>query len=276
MKIPEPLNTITAKIDQYHESIEGKPRPHMGVSMLGHHCDRYLWLAFRWTCREKFDGRMLRLFRRGHKEESLIVSDLRAIGIDIRDTEYNQSRVKFGSHVEGSLDGVIYSGVPEAPDTVHIAEFKTHGKKSFDLLVKEGLEKAKPMHFIQMQCYMFGKDIDRGLYLAVCKDDDRIYTERVALNKDIALKYIERGRRLATDNRIPPPISKDPSWYQCKFCPAYGFCHENKPAEEKHCRSCVNAQALPDSTWHCAKWECTIPTDVQYDGCAEWEGFIRA
>ena len=139
-KLPDPVNTIATMIDQYHSSKKSKPRPHMGVSLLGHHCERWLWINFRWAVVEDFDGRILRLFRRGHSEEDTIIKDLRNIGIDIRSS---QRRVDFGNHVSGSLDGVIESGVPEAPKSRHVAEFKTHSKKSFDDMVKNGVEKSK-------------------------------------------------------------------------------------------------------------------------------------
>ena len=134
MKIPELDSTIQSLIDKYHESKPDEPRPHMGCSSLGHACDRWLWLSFRWAVKPKFSGRVLRLFRRGHNEESTIVGDLRAIGIDVRNTSAHQSRVDLGCHVSGSLDGVIESGLPEAPKKRHVVEFKTHSKKSFDAL----------------------------------------------------------------------------------------------------------------------------------------------
>ena len=223
MLIPEPTNSIAALIDKAHESRQEKPRPHMGCSMLGHPCDRYLWLSFRWAVVEKFKGRILRLFRRGQLEENTITQDLRAIGIDIRSTGGAQSKVDFGCHVSGSIDGVIYHGVPEALNKKHIAEFKTHSKKSFDDLGKQGVEKSKPMHFVQMQVYMLGTQIDRALYLAINKDNDEIYTERVRLDKPLAEKYVERGKRIALSDRMPPPLSTDPTYFMCKFCPAYGI-----------------------------------------------------
>ena len=42
----------------------------VGASSIGHKCERYLWYQFRWFFREKFNGRMLRLFDRGHREEA--------------------------------------------------------------------------------------------------------------------------------------------------------------------------------------------------------------
>ena len=266
MKIPESDNTIQALIDKHHEAKAEVPRSHLGASTLGHACDRWLWLSFRWAVQPSFPGRILRLFRRGHEEETNIINDLRAIGMDVRKVS-SQHRVDFGSHVSGSLDAIIDSGVPEAPKTKHVAEFKTHSKKSFDALVKDGVEKSKPEHFVQMQVYMAGTGLDRALYLAVCKDDDRIHTERVKLDKDVADKAVRRGHYIALSDRMPQPLSTDPSWYQCKFCDAQEFCHESKTTKHVNCRTCAMATPLSDSTWHCGKWDDVIPLESQRTGC---------
>jgi hypothetical protein len=201
-------------------------------------------------------------------EESTIVSDLRAIGMDVRGTGRQQSRVEFGAHVSGSIDAIIENGVPDAPRTRHIAEFKTHSKKSFDDLEKNGVEKSKPEHFVQMQLYMHGTKIDRALYVAVCKNDDRIYTERLRYDQEIAEKYIARGRRIALSDRMPEPISTDPSWYQCKFCDAHEFCHSTKTTEHVNCRTCAHSTAKENSTWRCERHDGDdIPVEFQRAGC---------
>jgi hypothetical protein len=264
MKLPEQNNTIMALIDKHHEYIAEPPRPHMGCSQLGNPCDRALWLSFRWAVRPVFPGRILRLFRRGQNEEATIISDLRAIGLDVRSS---QTRVDFDCHVSGSLDAIIESGVPGAPKTRHVAEFKTHSKKSFDALEKDGVEKSKPEHFVQMQVYMLGTKIDRALYLAVCKDDDRIYTERIRFDREAASKAVERGQRIALQDRMPEPLSADPSWYLCKWCNSYEFCHQTKTTKEANCRTCAHVTPLPDSTWRCERWDDTIPLDHQRKGC---------
>lgn len=268
MQIPEPSKkNVAALIDEWHEAQPSEPRPHMGCSQLGHPCDRWLWLSFRWAVQPKFSGRILRLFRRGHDEESTIVRDLKAIGIDIRHTQDDQMRVDLGCHISGSIDGVIESGVPGAPKKRHVAEFKTHSKKSFDDLDKRGVKESKPQHWIQMQLYMHGTKIDRALYVAVCKDDDRIYTERVRYEADVASKYIDRGRCIVLSDRMPEPISTDPSWYQCKFCDAHEFCHKTKTIKHVNCRTCAHSTAKEDSTWHCARWDDVIPLEYQRTGC---------
>ena len=263
MEIPEPKTTISNLIDQAHQTRAEKPRPHMGCSSLGHHCERWLWLSFRWAVVEQFQGRILRLFRRGQNEEATIISDLRAIGMHVSGT---QRRVNFGSHVSGSLDGTA-TGVPGAPRTEHVLEFKTHSLKSFNDLEKNGVGKSKPQHATQCQVYMHGTDLNRALYVAVCKDDDRIYTERIEYDKDHAEKAIAKGQRLALADRLPPPISTDSTWFECKFCAAHDFCHGSKTTKQINCRTCAHSTPTPESTWHCARWDSNIPTDDQHDGC---------
>ena len=262
MKLPEPTNTIASLIDGSMQ--QDKPRPHLGCSLLGHHCDRYLWLHFRHAVIEKFSGRMLRLFRRGQNEEDTIYADLKRIGIDVSGSQH---RVDFGNHISGSIDGVINDGVPEAPKKRHVLECKTHSKKSFDDLVKNGVEKSKPMHYVQMQLYMHGLRIDRALYYAVCKDNDEIYTERVRYVKEVAEKYINRGHAIVSSDRMPPPYTTDPTYYSCKWCPAHDLCFGSKMTKEANCRTCALSTAMPDSTWKCEKYGATIPVEAQHDGC---------
>lgn len=263
--IPPAKNDIALLIDAAHERKENKPRPHMGASVLGHKCDRWIWLQFRWAVRQKFPGRILRLFRRGHAEEASIMRDLDMIGIEF---SKRQAHVDFSCHVSGSIDAIIESGVPEAPQARHVAEFKTHNKKSFDQLDKDGVKKTKPEHWAQMQIYMAGTDIDRALYVAVCKDDDRIYTERVRYDKDAADKLIARGKRLALEDRIPPPISTDPTWFECRWCPAHDLCHGSKLTQEVNCRTCAHATTKEDSTWRCERFDADgIPYEYQLKGC---------
>ena len=267
--IPDSKNTIQALIDAHHESLAEPPRPHMGASQLGHPCDRWLWLSFRWAVQPDFAGRILRVFRRGQNEEAAIVSDLRAIGMDVRNTTGRHAeRVDFGAHVSGSLDGIIESGVPGALKVRHVSEFKTHALRSFEDVVNNGVEKSKTEHFVQMQLYMHGTGVGWALYVAVCKNDDRIYTERVEYAQGVAEKYLERGQRIALSDRMPPPVSTDPGWYQCRFCDAHEFCFETKLTEHVNCRTCAHSTALDNSTWRCERFGADdIPVEFQRTGC---------
>ena len=266
--IPQPLHSIAALIDSTIAKNPEGPRPHLGASLLGHPCDRWLWLSFRWAVWERFDGRMLRLFRRGQEEEEKVVSWLTQIGCEIHSTGGKQARVDFGAHVSGSIDGIIENGVPEAPTKRHILECKTHSAKSFKELQDKGVRESKPQHWCQMQVYMHGTQIDRALYFAVCKDDDQIYTERVRYDAEAAKALVERGRRLTLTERIPEPLSTDSTWYQCRFCAAHDLCFGSKMTKEVNCRTCALSTPTEESKWLCARYDnAEIPVDAQREGC---------
>ena len=263
MQIPDPEFSVKNLVDDYQD--QEPPRPHFGISSAGHPCERWLWLNFRWAIIEKFPGRILRLFRRGHMEEVTVVQDLRRCGFDVAECLNSQIHLDFGGHVSGSPDGVI-RGIPEAPRTLHTLEIKTHSKKSFDKLCREGVEKSKPLHYVQMQCYMRKRKTDRTLYYAVCKDDDSLYTERVRIDKELADKYIARSRRISEADRMCEPLSSDPSWWECKVCPAHDFCFGDKKPQV-NCRTCAHSTPEPDGTWTCARWNSVIPVEGQRKGC---------
>lgn len=266
--IPPPSDTLADRIYKSLESASEPSRGHLGASQIGHHCDRYLWLSFRWACPEQFQGRILRLFRRGHNEEAGVISDLRAAGCEVMDADGTGRQYGFrDGHFAGSIDGMVLAGIPEAPTKPHVLEAKTHSLKSFNDVVAKGVKASKPMHYAQMQTYMARMNIDRALYFAVCKDDDRIYTERVRLDKDEAERLADRAQRIIASDRMPEPISADPTWYQCKYCSAADLCHGNKRLPDINCRTCANFTANRDGTAHCARFG-EIPTlDAQRAGC---------
>ncbi len=72
--------------ERREEASEG-PRRYLGASVIGHPCDRFLWMHFRGIHRERFDGRMLRLFDRGQREESVFIQELRWIGAEVMDRD---------------------------------------------------------------------------------------------------------------------------------------------------------------------------------------------
>lgn len=282
MKIPPRTHSTINAINDTMPN--GKPRLHFGISGLGNPCDRWLWINFRWAVIQKFSGRMLRLFRRGQDEEDVMIADLRRAGVDIINCGKHQQFLNFGCHIGGSPDGLILSGLVESPRKVHVAEFKTHGDKSFRDLEKKGVKESKPMHHTQMNCYMYGhglemvngkltyidkKAVHDAYYHAVNKNDDHLYGERVKLDTLKAETDLARGKRIVLNPRMPEPMTgASPDWYKCQWCPAYDLCFGNKKPEV-NCRTCIHSTPMENSTWFCERYNDTIPqdVDVQLAGC---------
>lgn len=267
---PIPLTTVNAIYAAYEAEREDHRRGHLGASLIGKECDRALWYDFRWISTPQFDGRMLRLFQTGHMAEARFVADLRRIGVTVHEAD-PETGIQFrvadsGGHFSGSMDGVAL-GVPEAPKTWHVCEFKTHNAKSFDKLKKDGVQKAKPQHYAQMQVYMHLTGMTRALYLAVCKDNDELYGERVEHDEAEAVKLIARARRIVGAVRPPERISSDPAWYLCRFCDHRPACHAGA-LPDVSCRTCAWSTPVEDGTWACDKHKKTLSQDEQKAACA--------
>lgn len=251
--IPSPINSTVAAIYRGYEERRGEEmRPHLGASQIGHPCSRALWYGFRWALAKDFDGRMLRLFDTGQREEDRLILDLRHIGVEVHafDPEGNQWRVSaHGGHFGGSMDGCAI-GLPEAPKTWHVLEFKTHNLKSFTDLQAKGVRDAKPMHYAQMQVYMELTGMTRALYLAVCKNDDQLYAERVEHDPVAAAKLLAKAERIIFSDEPPAKLNDNSSWWECKFCDYHGVCHGEAVALV-NCRTCAHVTAARDGTWRC-------------------------
>src|SRR3954469_10381472 len=101
---------IQTDIDEWcQKQYDDGPRSHLGASIIGHKCERYLWFSFHWMYYQVFSGRMQRLFQRGHLEEERVIQWLRGIGFTIKQVavqENSQERIVFAEgHGGGSLDG---------------------------------------------------------------------------------------------------------------------------------------------------------------------------
>ena len=262
----------------YEKSVKDWKRPHLGASLLGTECLRFLWYSFRWVQAPNFDGRMLRLFDTGNIEEGRLVRDMRNIGIEVFDADPDtgkQFSITIGNHAGGSLDGIA-RGFDEAPKKWHVVEFKTHGQKSFDSLQKDGVEKSKPLHFAQMQIYMYKMnqrypgEFDRAMYIGVNKNTDEIHAERVKLDHLEAEKAISRAVIVVGSNAAPPRISDKKDSQACLFCQYHGLCWGDKwiagdtgkwifkpvavgEGLEVNCRTCLHSTPSKESRdWECA------------------------
>lgn len=271
--IPQPVSGTVRAIYAEYERRRSKdaPRGYLGASVIGHACDRYLWLSFRWAGAEAFDGRMLRLFDQGHRAESRFVDELRSIGAEVHDVTEAGGQFAVEAcrgHFRGHMDGCA-RGLPEAPKTWHVLEFKTHNARSFKALQADGVRASKPMHWAQMQVYMLLTGMERAMYLAENKDTAELYEERVHLEKVEAERLVQRAQRIISAVEPPQRLSTDPAWFTCKYCPFHQQCHGTAvPAVS--CRTCTHVTPHPEGGWGCSLWlHEQLPTEHQAKGCAE-------
>lgn len=248
---------IQADIDTFcREEFAEDPRTHLGASIIGHDCQAYGWNTFRWLKFEAFEGRMLRLFNRGHEEERRFVRWLEGIGFEVRETDPDtrkQYRISGArGHFGGSLDAMAKAPLRyQLPDwLIFLGEFKTHNRKSFLKLKKEGVVKSKPQHFRQMNSYGRAWNFKFGLYCAVNKDDDELYFEIVPLDYSQADNLFRKAESIIFSQRRPPKIAQTKEFMTCKYCDFAGLCHGDE-VPTKNCRSCRHASPIDNAEWYC-------------------------
>lgn len=249
-------------------------RPHLGASLIGNECRRALWYTFRWAKDKHHKGRLLRLFNRGHNEEDIFIKELKSAGFEVYaedDTTGKQYQfADCGGHFGGSMDGVG-RGFLEAPHKWHALEFKTHSDKSFNDLKNNGVEKSKPMHYSQMQIYMhLSGGLDRAFYLAVNKNTDELYSERIRYDEKLAGLLMKKAWDVIQSDKPLERMTEDPTFYKCKFCDYHALCHQQEVAAV-NCRTCAHSTAVIDgnATWTCERSGNIIATDKQREGCED-------
>lgn len=279
-----PARFVERVYQAYERTSSDWRRPHLGASLLGNPCRRALWFSFRWSIAPHHPGRVLRLFDTGNREEGRIVADLRNAGITVYDRDPatgQQFRVSFCEHSGGSLDGIA-QGFDEAPKKWHVVEFKTHNDKSFNEVKTKGVAAAKPFHFAQMQVYMYKMnekypgEFDRAMYIAVNKNTDELWGERVKLDHLFAQGIIGKAISVVESPRPAGVISDDPKHPDCLFCEYHGLCFGtewrsagdhweffpfDRSRIERNCRTCLHSTPLDAHDSKGGVWTCSRDQD---------------
>lgn len=257
--------------DAYRTGNDGH-RSHMGASLIGGECARAIWYNFRWATKSNFEGRLLRLFNRGHLEEARFIAMLLMICCEVyqQDENGNQFRISHAEgHFGGSGDGVAV-GIPDlAPGTAALTEFKTHNDKSFSELKAKGVRDAKFEHYVQMNVYMRKMGIAVALYLAVNKNNDELYGEIIPLDSAVADQFLDRGEKIVWMTEPPNKINESPGFFRCRWCDHRPVCHL-KAAPDKNCRTCAYSEPVEGGKWICRLHDQHIGKEVQLTGCKDY------
>ena len=257
-------------------------RNHLGASLIGHKCNRYLWSVFRWLKVEHFNAKTLQLFGRGHLEEARFEKMLRDIGATVHafqddvDGTKGERQFRIGAvngHFGGSLDGQVF-----LPDNYQmpfgfLSEYKTKSTKYFAALVKNGVQKEEPKHYAQMCVYGARYGFQYGIYMSVDKNTDDLHIEVVWLDWQHATEMENKAEAIINSRMPPERMSDNPTWRECKWCNFHGICHEGASVE-KNCRSCVFAVPVENAEWRCEKFNQNIPKDFIPQGCDEFTPIV--
>lgn len=277
---------VLEEIDRYCvQTYDGGHRKHLGASLIGRACKRYLWYVYRWCKRQPTDGRKQRLFNRGHREEERFVEWLRGIGFQIwtHDTsqepdengEYPQYRISdVMGHFGGSLDGIAMFPPGWGIDEPVLLEFKTSGTgPKFNKLVENKMPVEKPEHYGQTSTYGYKYNFRFVLYLCINKNDDSLHIEIARLDHNLGQQLIAKAELIIRSQTPPPRLSETPTYIDCRVCDMKDICHE-RASIEKNCRSCEHATPIEGGKWNCAIHSPSkgpIPDEIIPNGCNDYK-----
>lgn len=280
------LGEVMPHIGDAYRSDEDGYRTHLGASVIGQDCERAAWYGYLWAYKrpargrkgeavEQANGRMLRLWNRGHMEEGRFIALLLMIGVAVYQQDANGKQYRLsdhGGHFSGSGDGFVV-GIPDMPAGVPLLlECKTHGDKSFAKLKEDGVKLSKFTHYVQMQIYMGKFGLKYALYLATNKNDDELHAEIVTYDGPTDTAFLTRARRLIFDKHTAPPRIRgaSPGFHVCKhLCDFPAPCFSTVPVD-RNCRTCQHSYPMPDGTWQCALYTYTLSKQEQIQGCPSY------
>ena len=278
---------ILEEIDEYCvRTYDGGHRSHLGASLIGRECKRYLLYVFLWCLHEKTTGRQQRLFNCGHREEARFIEWLEGIGFKVwfenRDEdpnekgEFPQYRISdVMGHFGGSLDGIAV--LPERYGIAEpvLLEFKTNGTGAgFNKLADDGMPIAKPEHFAQTSTYGKKYNFRYCVYLNINKNDDSLHIEVVKLNHNLGEQMIMKAEQIIMSQTAPARLSDNPTFHKCGYCHMKEVCHKGAVVEV-NCRSCAFARPVENAEWFCEVHNSNIPKDFIAKACPSYKAITQ-
>lgn len=195
-------------------------REYLGASAIGSECLRKV--QFDWQVDSTHPARTKRIFSRGHMFEDITVKAMGQAGFRIeRDTPATRFSTADDAF-KGHADGIIKDGPPILKFPC-LWEHKALGSSGWKKLEKDGLKKAYPQYFDQVQLYMayLGLDANPALFTAVNSDTCHILHLAVPFDAEAAQAASDRAVLVIKATRageLLDRIAKAPTDWRCKMC----------------------------------------------------------
>ena len=218
-------------------------RLYLGASRLGVACERALQFEYAQAPVDHgrdFQGRILRIFERGHLSEASMVTWLRGAGFDLRthkalpDGSFEQYGFSVAEgRLQGHVDGVFVAG-PDGFAYPALWETKNLNAKSWRDLQKNGLAISKPVYAAQVAVYQAYLDLHEhpAIFTAVNADTMEIYAELIPFDAALAQRMSDRAVRVITATEAQEQLPRaylDPTHFECKFCAYAERCWRTSP-----------------------------------------------
>jgi hypothetical protein len=177
---------LQEEIDKYLESKvrPEKERDYFYVSELGK-SKKEIYKSFKNKSENKMDGKTHRILDNGNFVHSRFMKLFAEMGILV----CAEIDAVSNDLVHGRLDCIITDRKQN-----YIVEIKSCSQWTFQKLIQ-----PSKAHLLQIQFYMYYMNIQKGIILYECKDNQSIKTFYINLDKELVEKYIEELKKLKED-----------------------------------------------------------------------------
>jgi hypothetical protein len=272
---------VVRRILESYKQREDYYTERLGASSISsRNCNLYWWHSFRWARKEETEPEIIRMFALGHLLEEWALSDLKNAGYRIEDKDSNgQQHERQSGVVVHKCDGIIY-GVDDADENEpYLLEIKGLKQESLDKVRDKGLQKGSPGYFKQLQIGLTLFQMKAGLFVAISKNGNDFYIERVLRDSKLGVALIDQANATAALKEPPPKTQTSDQSTECRFCSIRNQCWEEnqrfgqyRPVE-KNCRSCRFFDVKIDGTdpvHLCGKTSKALSYDEQRAGCDQY------
>jgi len=198
-------------------------RTYLGASGIGSECLRRV--QYDWQCDSTHPARTKRIFARGHLFEEIVAKFLAQAGFLI---ERGTPRTGFEAcdgMFRGHCDGIIVAG-PELPGMAYpcLWENKALGYSGWRKIEKDGIRKAYPAYYDQVQLYQAYLDLsdNPALFTAINANDCHFLPVLVDFDAEAAQAASDRAvaviRATQAHELLPRITEKGPTDWRCKMC----------------------------------------------------------
>lgn len=288
-------------------------RHHLGASLLGKGCNRYLWYSFRWAKLPSHSARIQRIFNRGRSEELRIIEALRKTGLTISTTlselcinlhlpvelnsldiianyglrvykpqqltDDSQIKANFPPHLGGSMDGILHVPANYVGTYGYFMpiEVKTHNQKSFNAVIKNGesMRWNSPQHYVQGNAYATQTGCSHFLYVAENKNTDELYLRDEEAQESVTALNVVRAEQIIY-KKSQDVVERTSEKWRCNMCDYKDICKNKLYDTVSHnCRTCAYATANDDGSWTCDVYLNHIEKYTEIDRAMSCEHYER-
>ena len=220
------IKSLSSDIDAAleKENLSKGSRGYLGASAIGDECLRKIQYQYRDPA-PHFEGRILRIFERGHVGEESAVEWLRKIGFVIKNETESGKQIGFISgqgKYRGHCDGIILETPYSEIKTPAILEVKFLGSKGWKKVAADGVAVVYPTYYAQIsqyQAYMSAEN--PALFMAVNADTQEIYFELVKFNAKLAQSTTDKAVQILKAEEVGellPRAYPSADFFKCKWC----------------------------------------------------------